>query len=266
VLPTVNAATQIIDTPGEDPPPVPATEVVVVEPPAPPAPVITDDLVPIDPPATCPAPWMMIALRGEISLPAGELKPGMFVKTYHEQTMDFGTYQITHVQSVQDAERIQIEFDHVDFVCSLDHKFYMNGEWVTASELNVGDKVGLAPNEHEVLSISEYESGEVIRITVNEAHTYVCEGILSHNKTPAPEFDPPIVFEYDPWWSIIPRNLFGFGGSFDGNSWFPYVPVAPVEVPQVTIETANPSLLPPVFTGGGGKPQLDFGLYDYDRD
>jgi hypothetical protein len=190
----------------------------------------------------------------------------MYARTYHEHTMDYGQYEVTHVESIQDAERIQIEFEHVDFVCSLSHKFYKDGEWVAAEDLEVGDIVGLAPNEHEVLAISAFDDGEVIKISVAEAHTYVCEGILSHNKPPT--FDPPIIFDFDPWWSIIPRTPFGFGGSFDGTSWFPYVPVSPVD-DSLNIESPNPSLSPPIIlgnefaqmdtlSGGGGRGELDF--------
>jgi len=277
--PSSNANTQIILTPGSNPPSNTSANVVVT-PPAPPAPIIPDNPVTVDLPVTCPAPWMLIDVVGYGKIPAGELKPGMYARTYHEHTMDYGQYEVTHVESIQDAERIQIEFEHVDFVCSLTHKFYKNGDWVAAEDLKVGDKVGFAPNEYEVLGISEFDDGEVIKISVAEAHTYVCEGILSHNKQPTldpdiPQDPPnlPIVFEFDPWWSIIPRTPFGFGGSFDGTSWFPYVPVSPVE-DSISIESPNPSLSPPIIlgnefgggisgyndaqlSGGGGRPDLE---------
>lgn len=247
-VPTSNCGNQIIVTPGDNPPPVQDDDKVIVTPPDPPAPVITPDPVPADPPETCPAPWMMIQLVGGMSVPAGELKPGMFVKTYHEVTKDLGTYEVTHVESIQDAKRLQIEFEHVDFVCSHDHKFYKDGDWVKASELEEGDVVGLAPNEYEVLGVSEFDDGEVIRITVDEAHTYVCEGILSHNKQPI--YEPPIFFEFDPWWSIIPRNLFSPGGIYDGTTWYPYVPMPIVD--DKPIESQNPNASPPISLGGGG--------------
>ncbi len=307
VSPVTNVITQIITVPGDDPPAAQTEEIIVVSPPAPPAPVIPTDPAPVEPtlppwqPETCPAPWMMIDVVGYGKIPAGELKPGMYARTHHEHTMDYGQYEVTHVESIQDVERIQIEFEHTDFVCSLNHKFYKDGEWVKAEDLEVGDMVGLAPNEYEVLGISEFDDGEVIKISVAEAHTYVCEGILSHNKQPTldpePVIDPvlpdvivpqvppdppnlPIQFDFDPWWSIIPRNPFMFGGSFDGNSWFPYVPVQPLEETSATIESANPTVSQPIilgneFQGGvsgfndvqlsGGGGRGDFNDFDYDR-
>jgi hypothetical protein len=260
-IPSSNANTQIIVNPGDNPPTDPGS-VIIVAPPAGPAPVIGADPVDITPPDSCPAPWMMIELMGGISRPAGDIKPGMYVKTNHELTMDLGTYMVTHVESVQDCPRIQIEFEHVDFVCSLTHKFYMDGKWVNAEDLEVGDMVGLAPRQYEVLGISEFDDGEVIKLTVEEAHTYVCEGLLSHNKPPTNRErgrDLPIYFEFDPWWSNIPRSPFAYGGSFDGTAWFPSVPVSPIE-DIVIPESPNPTLSPPIILGnenlgasGGGR-------------
>jgi len=268
ILPTPsrNASTQLIANPGDNPVSDPNAGVVVA-PPASPAPVIAPDPVDITPPDSCPAPWMMIELMGGISRPAGEIKPGMYVKTNHEVTMDLGTYMVTHVESVQDCPRIQIEFEHVDFVCSLTHKFYMDGKWVNAEDLEVGDMVGLAPRQYEVLGISEFEDGEVIKLTVEEAHTYVCEGLLSHNKPPTNREigrDLPIYVEFDPWWSAIPRSPFAYGGSFDGTAWFPSVPVSPIEDISIP-ESPNPTLSAPIILGnenhassGGGGTRTEY--------
>jgi hypothetical protein len=270
VYQTTNVVNQIITTPGDNPPPPANAEIVVVEPPAPPAPVIPTEPSLPEPPVTCPAPWMMITLANGYKIPAGDLKPGMYVRAAHEHTMDVGQYEVTHVESVQDEERILIEFEHVDFVCSLTHKFFMNGEWIEAENLEVGDVVGLAPQEYEVLGIREYDAGEVMKITVNEAHTYFCEDILSHNKAPTledpgPIVDPvldvivptvppdtpnlPIIFEYDPWWSIVPKNMFGWGGQFDGTSWFPYAPPQILGDIATSLESSNPTLSEPIILG-----------------
>ena len=274
---TTNAISQIVTIPGSDPPPATPDVVVVPSPPDPPAPVIPP--VPVLPepelppwqPVYCPAPWMMIEMDKGVRIPAGAVQPGMYVKTHHEVTMDLGTYEVSNVKLILNAERIMIKFNHVDFVCSVDHKFYMDGEWVAASDLQIGDFVGAAPNQYEVLDISDYDPGEVVKITVTEAHTYICEGILSHNKPPDISIelplDPPnlpIVFEFDPWWSIIPRSPIMFGG-FDGSNWFPTALPQPIESPPL-IESPNPNVLPPISTGGGGggRGDLDFGLYDYD--
>ena len=109
---------------------------------------------------SCPAPWMNILLSDGTLVPAGELKAGMMVRTKHEDTMEMGSYEVTHV--------------------SKSHKFYVEGSWKEAESLLVGDLVG----ESAISSIENIGAGEVVKITVDVAHTYICEGLLSHNKTP----------------------------------------------------------------------------------
>ena len=223
----------------------------------------------------------------------------MYVSTYHEVTMNLGAYEVSHVELIPEVERIMIQFEHVDFVCSLDHKFYMNKEWIKASDLQIGDFVGMESKKYEVLNICEYESGDVIKISVTEAHTYICEGILSHNKLPAiappePYIPPdppaivanppdpsivaeippdppnlPIVFEPEPWWSDIPVTPVIFGG-FDGSGWYPIVIPEPVESIPI-IESPNPDVLEPIhldhqvqIESGGGGHGGGRGDYDYD--
>ena len=122
---------------------------------------------------SCPAPSMRILMEDGSLLAAGELKKGMRVRTRHETTMEEGSYEVTHV-SVVEAERLGIRIGEVDFVCSRSHKFYIENSWRTAESLGIGD--------FEVSSIEELGLGEVVKITVDSAHTYICEGLLSHNK------------------------------------------------------------------------------------
>jgi hypothetical protein len=45
----------------------------------------------------------------------------------------------------------------------------------------------------KVLALEPYPSGEVVLITVSDAHTYLTEGVLSHNKSPIVTPPPPPV-------------------------------------------------------------------------
>lgn len=210
IVQTTNVTNQYITTPGTNPPVQNVIYNVVVNNPPPP-PIIVPQPQPPEPPIhtsqpepwpepaqdrppPCPAPWMNVTLSDGTEISAGELKVGMFVSTMHENTLEWGKHEVTHVESIQDIERVEIEFDHVNFVCSKDHKFYVNNEWVEVYNLKAGDVVYSQPESYEIKSIKSYATGEVVRITVNDAHTYICEGLLSHNKMPAfppPEFLPP---------------------------------------------------------------------------
>ena len=107
----------------------------------------------------------------------------------------------------------------------------------------------------------------------------MCEGLLSHNKQPTNRDigrDLPIYFDFDPWWSNIPRNPFAFGGQFDGTSWYPAVPIDQIEIPQINIESPNPTVSAPIMLApqfaqmetldigsGAGRSDLEFGVYRY---
>lgn len=114
-------------------------------------------------------------------VPAGDLTPGMIVKTMHEKTLEFGQYKVSHVEIIK-SERLKIIFDHIEFICSPSHKFYkseLEDPWIKASDLKIGEIIG----NHYIIGLEEYEYGDVVKITVDDAHTYICEDLLSHNKT-----------------------------------------------------------------------------------
>jgi hypothetical protein len=138
---------------------------------------------------SCPAPSMRILLADGSQIPAGDLKSGMTVRTNHEDTMELGDYEVTQVSIVQ-AERISMTIGKTGFICSDSHKFHVNGSWKEAGSFEVGDLIG----GEKVEAIENIGPGEVVRITVDSAHTYVCEGFLSHNKSelPYPQMMPEI--------------------------------------------------------------------------
>ncbi len=154
---------------------------------------------------------MRILLANGEQKPAGELQVGDVVKTQHETTLAWGEHPVTHVSLVFDAARIKFTFDSGEFVCSLDHKFFRAAnDWVTAKDVALGDML----SGQTVRNIEQTATGDVVRITIDEAHTYICEGLLSHNKTP----EPPVVLP-----PVLPPVVITP----------PYVPPVVVEPPYV---------------------------------
>lgn len=100
--------------------------------------------------------------------------------------MEWGSYPVEHVEIVSDSERCLVRFKDFEVVCSLTHKFYCNGEWVEAQDV----EPGMVFSDQEVLALEPYPAGDVVLITVSDAHTYLTEGVLSHNKSPPPP--PPL--------------------------------------------------------------------------
>jgi hypothetical protein len=196
----------IVDPPSPPPPPPPRepepTVIVVPQPPEIPAPdppapaVITPPpkpteypliaiplrdanrgIVPLTGAGGCPAPWMRILLSDGTYIPAGQLQKGMYVKTKHEHTLEEGSYRISSV-TIELQPRVEITFDHITFICSTTHKFYHNNNWLEAQDVKYGDII----SGKQVQQVKALPVDEVVRITVEEAHTYICEELLSHNK------------------------------------------------------------------------------------
>jgi hypothetical protein len=129
---------------------------------------------------SCPAPETLIYLTDGNTKQAGELEVGDMVYTQHEDTLAWGEHPVTAVEIVPDQKRLKLTFDHTNFTCSYSHKFYVEGSgWTEVRDMSVGDVV----SGHELLSVEETEAGDVVKIQVEDAHTYISEDMLSHNKS-----------------------------------------------------------------------------------
>ena len=127
---------------------------------------------------SCPDPSMLILMSDDTKKKAGELVVGDLVKTCHEKTFELGNYEVEFVDIIKDVEKIKLTFDESTIICSLSHKFYVNDSWKEANDMVIGDVV----SDKKLTAIEKVEDGDVIHITVKDAHTYICEGLLSHNK------------------------------------------------------------------------------------
>jgi hypothetical protein len=141
---------------------------------------------------TCPAPETLINLTDGNTKQAGNLEVGDVLYTQHEDTLAWGEHPVTSVEIVPDQERLKLTFDHVEFICSFSHKFHVDGSgWTEVKDMSVGDSV----SGHKLLGVEETESGDVVKIQVEDAHTYISEDMLSHNKSPIPRYmrDPTYI-------------------------------------------------------------------------
>ena len=176
---------QVITTPTVQPVPIvnPPPSNVQPNPPTPPNPPW-----PPGPPPPCPDPDMMILLADGNKKRAGDLKVGDMVYTQHEDTFEWNNYPVSYVDIVKSDKKL-LKFDNnVEIICSDSHKFHVKGKgWLHVTDIIIGDMI----SEKTLLDIKDYEHGDVVFITVDEAHTYICEGLLSHNKLPPRPPEPP---------------------------------------------------------------------------
>ena len=167
-------------------------------------------------PKTCPDPNTLILLSDGSQKRAGDLQVGDVVRTQHEDTLEWGEHKVTYVE-ITEAEKLVLTFEHVEFICSTSHKFYVEGKgWTEVNQMEVGDFVVGLEQSHKLLEVRDSSYGDVVVIQVEDAHTYISEGLLSHNKTilkpdPQPPTGNPTP---DPGFPIIPPSGPSGGGTF----------------------------------------------------
>lgn len=131
----------------------------------------------------CPDPDTLILISEDgDTCPAGKLAVGDTVWTRHETSGRYTNYPVTAVE-IDQQPRVRIEFDDTtNIIVSDTHKFLMNDlSWKQVFQLAPGDTIkGIGINK----TVSGMESlgiGPVVKITVDQAHTYVAGGLISHN-------------------------------------------------------------------------------------
>ena len=141
---------------------------------------------------TCPTVDTPIQMSDGSEKLAGELVVGDKVLTQHEITMESGEHEITYV-GIKLSETLKLSFeDGGTFTCSPSHKFYHKNQWVAAYDLVVDEVL----QGRTISKIEDNGVQDVVIIQVDDAHTYVADEFLSHNKsyptTIAPIAPPPI--------------------------------------------------------------------------
>jgi len=126
---------------------------------------------------------MEILLAGGSTKPAKDLKVGDKLETLHQNTLAKGEHEVSYFRVVE-SPLLDLIFSNKTFKCSEEDLFYSPSKesWVKATELKKGDKVAKLDGELEFESSKKLGKGKSIELTVEGAHTYVCDGVLLHNK------------------------------------------------------------------------------------
>jgi hypothetical protein len=187
-------------------------------------------------PTSCPSPDTLIDLLDGNKKQAGKLQVGDMLRTQHEDTLEWGDYPVSHVSIVPNSERLKLVFNDSEIICSLSHKFYVDGKgWTTAEDIELNDTV----SDKELVSKETSNIGDVVRITVEDAHTYVAAGLISHNKS------PPLVDQ-----TVYPPNITGgpSNPSAEDRTTDPRAAI-PDTAPQIKKDTINRMIKPALPTG-----------------
>jgi hypothetical protein len=127
----------------------------------------------------CVDPETDITLEHGDTIKARDIKTGDIVRTKHETTMEMLSCIVIGAQLVPFSRKLKIVYSDRDLICSLRHRVYVDNksEFIAADLLEVGD----ITTGYEIVDIVEVEEGEVIKLSVEKAQTYISNGILSHN-------------------------------------------------------------------------------------
>jgi len=137
----------------------------------------------------CPDPDTLIFCEDSHWVRAGDLNVGDKVVTIHEHSRDPGTFKILEAERMIQP-KVEIEFaDGKKLKVSSTHKFLMSDDtWKKVCDISIGECVmGMNYDNiydlssKEIASISDIGDGEVIKFEIDQAHTYITEGIISHN-------------------------------------------------------------------------------------
>lgn len=130
----------------------------------------------------CPDPATPVLIAPDETMPAGHLDIGDRVYSPHEHTGVWDYYTITHVEWINQPRLKIIMDDRTVVVISTTHKFLTGlDQWTYASQLTVGHDICSTNGVRTVTSITDVGYGAVIKLEVNDAHTYVAGGLISHN-------------------------------------------------------------------------------------
>lgn len=114
----------------------------------------------------CPTTDTPILMADMTEKPAGEIVVGDRVRTRHEETLRWGFYPVEAVEIADSDDVWKATVDGKDLRATGDHRVYV-GQWVMIRDLPGAAKVA--------------GTLAIVKITVTGAHTYVTNGILSHN-------------------------------------------------------------------------------------
>ena len=144
----------------------------------------------------CPDPATPILISPGATIPAADIEVDTMIYTCHEMTLEYGYYRVIHKQIVQQP-KLKFHFDNgTDLTVSLSHRFLLNNnQWTTARDIRTGMILKTFTGQAEITSISKLGLGDVVQLEIDQAHTYIANGFVSHNvkQTESTQFGADVV-------------------------------------------------------------------------
>jgi len=130
----------------------------------------------------CPDPNTPILTSPTSSVPAGSLVVGDYIYTAHETTRVYGYYKVLHAEIVEQPKLCFTFEDGSDIIVSTTHRFLMSTNlWDSAFNLVASDSVASIDGNKPIVDITPIGTGPVVKFEIEDAHTYISAGFISHN-------------------------------------------------------------------------------------
>lgn len=127
----------------------------------------------------CIDPETEILMKTGRTKKAKNIKVGDVIRSYHEFSHELLEDIVIQVTSHENANKLMIEFENGNLICSDKHRVYLDStqKYVPVNTLKVNDII----SGKVIESISSYGEGKVIELGTEKTHTYISNGVLSHN-------------------------------------------------------------------------------------
>lgn len=129
----------------------------------------------------CVDPLVLILLPNGTKL-AGQIEVGDIILTIHDITRELGEFKVLSKKIVTQP-KVVIKFtDGTEIKVSNTHKFLMyDNNWDQVFNLKVNDTIKGINIDKTILEILEIGDGDVVKLEIEDAHTYISDGLISHN-------------------------------------------------------------------------------------
>ena len=144
--------------------------------------IVTTTDTTVKPSIGCPTLDMNIKISPKREMRVDDLMVGQNVYTIHEKTKKLDYFKIKKLEKIaQQIIKVSFNFEYV--TVSESHKFLTeNDEYVAVSDLSIGSKIKTLNGNKEITEILDIGMGTVMCIEIEDAHTYIVNGLISHNK------------------------------------------------------------------------------------
>jgi hypothetical protein len=114
---------------------------------------------------------------------AGDVAVGDFVHSPHEHTLEYGDFEVTAANVITQPKLLVKFYDGTSIKVSDTHKFLMaDDSWKQMLNIKLGDEVKGVSRNKKILGMEYIGDGDVIEFNIDQAHTYISDGLVSHNE------------------------------------------------------------------------------------